>query len=304
MTTKASILDYTAIGIIYNPVSTGKAPEKAIELFEQLKEALPTIAVELHKTEKPGHGEEIAYDLASASKRPLIISVSGDGGYNDVINGALVAADRHNTQPTCAVRGAGNANDHRRTLKELPLFESIITKNEKRIDLLQISIKPAAGAKKIRYAHSYAGLGLTPAVAVELNRHSLNRWRELVLVGQTFWRYQPFTVELADGSKPVYDNLVFANINQMAKVATLSQDGAPDDGTFELIVTPHKSKLKLLAVAARAAIFRLSPQAQLKKFEFKVLSGTPMQVDGEVLELSCNDVIEVTIAPKKLRTLV
>jgi hypothetical protein len=38
--------------------------------------------------------------------------VSGDGGYNEVVDGVMQAGD---TGTVCAVMAAGNANDHRRT---------------------------------------------------------------------------------------------------------------------------------------------------------------------------------------------
>jgi diacylglycerol kinase (ATP) len=297
-------LDYTSIGIIYNPNSTGDAVALADELHQQLDEALPGMPVKLWQTKYAGHGEKLAYKLASETKRALIISVSGDGGYHDVINGAVRAGDEHGTEPICAVRGAGNANDHRRTLKELPLFEAIISKNDLRLDLLRVEIKNKAGKSQVRYAHSYAGLGLTPEVAVELNQHDLTRLKELLLVAKTFKNLEPFTIELTPGIRAQYDNIIFANINQMAKVVSLSPDGAPDDGQFELIATAHASKVKQVAVAAKAAVVGLRPTAKLATFEFGVVRAMPMQLDGEVLQLRRGNRVTVSIAAGKLRTVV
>lgn len=296
-------LDYTAVGIIYNPISTGDAPNMAAELYEQLKPALLDVSVKLYETKHENHGEEIAYKLAAATQQPLIISVSGDGGYNDVINGVIRAMNEHGTQPICAVRGAGNANDHRRTIKELPLFDAIMTKNVKLLDVLRIEVTPLSGKPTIFYAHSYVGLGLTPEVADELNKQKLNPWLEMKLVIESFAKFEPFTIEV-DGEHKEYDNLIFGNINQMAKVATLSPEGRPDDGLFEVIVTPHTNKLQLLATAAKAALTHLEPDKRAKKFEFKTVSPLKMQLDGEVQELLADSKVTVTIEPGKLRTLV
>lgn len=297
-------LDYDRIAIIYNPNSTGAAEDLAKELNEQLQAALYTINVDLLQTSHAGHGEEIAYDLAKLYKKPVIISVSGDGGYHDVVNGAVKAADKYKTSPICAVRGAGNANDHRRTLKEMPLFESIISKNLTTIDLLKVEIKPPNEPSYTRYAHSYAGLGLTPEVAVELNKYELSRVKELLIVAKAFHSHKPFTIKLSSGTKLEYDNIIFANINQMAKVVTLSPDGHPADGEFEFIATYHTGKVKQLVAAAKAAIASMKPVAKLKTFEFEVVKKMPMQLDGEIVELKRGTQVIVAISTGKLQTLV
>ena len=47
---------------------------------------------------------------------------------------------------------------------------------------------------------------------------------------RTFARFRPFAIRLEDGGRRSIDSLVFANIAEMAKYATLSEDGRPDDG--------------------------------------------------------------------------
>jgi hypothetical protein len=39
---------------------------------------------------------------------------------------------------------------------------------------------------------------------------------------RTFARFRPFTIELEDGTQRSFDSLLFANIAEMAKYATLS----------------------------------------------------------------------------------
>jgi diacylglycerol kinase (ATP) len=296
-------LPYTSIGIIYNPNSTGDAVALADELHQQIDTALPEIVVKLWATRRAGHAEELAYRLATDTKRALIISVSGDGGYHEVVNGAVKASEDHGTEPICTVRGAGNANDHRRTLKQMPLFEAIISMNEQKLDLLKVVVTDKDGSSMVRYAHSYAGLGLTPEVAVELNKHELNRWRELILVARTIHKFKPFAIRLASGTRAEYDNIIFANINQMAKVVTLSSDGTPDDGQFEFIAMSHGGMVQQLVTAAKAAVTGLEPVAKLKYYEFSVIKSMPMQLDGEVIRLKRGSHVEVSIAARKLRTL-
>lgn len=292
---------YSHIGIIYNPISTGEAPLKAKKLFKKLQTKLPDVETTLYRTKHAGHAEELAYELASHTKNPLIISVSGDGGYHEVINGALRARADYGTDPICTVHDAGNANDHHRTLKENPLTMAIVVGNVQQIDLVKVVMR-SSNNSTVRFAHSYVGLGLTPAIAVELNRHQLNRWRELMLVFKTFWSYKPFFIEI-EGKQKKFDSLVCANINQMAKVLKLSQDGRPDDGKFELIELPHSGKLRLLAMIAKSVLFGLGVQPHRKSFKFTVIKDLPMQLDGELQELKGGTVVTISSEPNALRTL-
>ena len=56
---------------------------------------------------------------------------------------------------------------------------------------------------------------------------------------RTFARFRPFTIELKDGRRQSFDSLLFANISEMAKCASLSEDGRPNDGQFEVITLRH-----------------------------------------------------------------
>lgn len=263
--------------------------ELAAELSDQWK-------VEVLPTKKAGHAEELAYRAAKKYQNPLIISVSGDGGYNEVINGAW-RAQEEGAKPVCAVAPAGNANDHRRTLRRQDLVKSIREQKVTQIDLLQMKV-----GQNVRVAHSYIGLGLTPVVAVELNRHTLNRFKEMWLVLTTFWKYQPFEI-LLDGKRKQLGSLVFANIGQMAKVITLSDQADSSDGQFEIIEFPHWSKLALVIAILKSLVGQLPPVARARKISFAIIKPQPIQLDGEVTELSAGDQVEVKSLPRALATI-
>jgi diacylglycerol kinase (ATP) len=87
-----------------------------------LPELLVELVVELVATQHAGHAPELALDAAT-SGRPLTISVSGDGGYNEVVDGAMRSG---NANSVCGVLAAGNAKDHRRTIRERPQADAIV----------------------------------------------------------------------------------------------------------------------------------------------------------------------------------
>ena len=68
---------------------------------------------------------------------------------------------------------------------------------------------------------------------------------------------------------------MFANISQMAKVATVSEDdGRPDDGKFEVITVKHTAKWRLLGTALKAAMRGLGPQVARNSTRSRAPTGT------------------------------
>ncbi|MGY2067772.1 diacylglycerol/lipid kinase family protein [Blastococcus sp. SYSU DS0619] len=289
---------FDRIVIVFNPQSTGNAPESAEELRSELADRLAAVPLELSPTQHAGHARDLARE-AAGSGSPLIVSVSGDGGYNEVVNGVM---DAGNDRAVCAVRAAGNANDHRRTTRERPLADAVVAGDVRRIDLLRLTVGNGPDAW-VRYAHSYIGVGLTPVVAVDLEKGGKGSWREIVSVVRGFSRFRPFPIRLEDGRRRRIDSLVFANIAQMAKYAKLSDDGTPDDGRFEVITERRTGKLRVLSMAIRAATRGLGRQPSATHYAFTTLAPMPLQLDGELVELDADTLVTVDIAPGALATI-
>jgi diacylglycerol kinase (ATP) len=292
------VSSFDRIVIIFNPRSTGNAPRSAEELRDELAKRLPTVPLDLSPTHHAGHARDLARKAAGTGS-PLIVSVSGDGGYNEVVNGVM---DAGNDRAVSAVRAAGNANDHRRTTRERPLADAIVAGDVRRIDLLRLTVGSGPGAQ-VRYAHSYIGVGLTPVVAVDLEKGGKGSWKEIVSVVRAFSRFRPFPIRLENGRRRSIDSLVFANISEMAKYALLSDDGRPDDGRFEVITQRRTGKLRVLATALRAATQGLGRQPTATHYAFTTLAPMPLQLDGELMELDADTPVAVDIAPRALATI-
>lgn len=288
---------FDRVVLIFNPNSTGNASGLAAELRDELARRQPGLPVLLKQTEHGGHARELALEAAGTGS-PLLVSVSGDGGYNEVVDGAMQSG---NDAVVCAVLPAGNANDHRRATREQPLADAIATGSVTRIDLLRLTVE--GSSPTTRYAHSYIGLGLTPVVAVDLEKGGKGSLKEALTAMRAFAHYRPFEIQLEDGSRQRFDSIVFANISRMAKVATLSEDGGvPDDGQFEVITVEHTAKWRLLGTALRAAARGLGPQPSVREYRFTSLEKMPIQVDGEVLELEACVKARIDIARQVMRT--
>ncbi len=287
--------DFSQAIIIFNPNSTGDSQAIAEKFCQDLRKLRPKADVKLQETMHAGHGEELGYELTKKHTNLLLVSVSGDGGYNEMVNGVMQAVNEGATPPICAVLPGGNANDHHTFIAKRPLIEAIAADGLIELDLLQVE------AKEIRYAHSYVGLGLTPLVAVELNKHKLSALKEAWLAIKTFWKFRPFTV-IENGKQATFDSLILANIGVMAKYLTLDEDSSPRDGQFEALRWPHKRKIRLIAHLLKSAVGKPEPPQSLKRFEFTTVAPIPMQLDGEIIKLSADQRVVVTCAPNRLRT--
>lgn len=280
---------------IYNPNSTNNAAEKAEQFKTAAKKA--GFTVHLEKTAHAGHAEEIAFAVAKQYTRPLIISVSGDGGYNEVVNGVMRAKSLTTGEPVVAIIAAGNANDHKRLTRGDTTLVSLMKKNRpKPLDLIHVKSQGVD-----RYAHSYVGLGITPEIGVELNKHNLSFFKELQIVLTTFRDFTPFTIE-RDGKKKRLGSLVYANIHGMAKVVKLSGSPTLTDGKFDVISLSYSNKLRFLLGMLLMTI-RPHPSTSMSHDTFIPATKLPIQFDGEIEHLTASRKVEVTSISRAVESL-
>ena len=98
---------FDRVVLIFNPNSTGDAKDKAAELRGRALRPGAAAAVELAATQHAGHARDLARDAARRG-RPLLVSVSGDGGYNEVVDGVMASGSRAG-----GVRGPGGRQRQR-----------------------------------------------------------------------------------------------------------------------------------------------------------------------------------------------
>ena len=277
---------YSDIYVIYNPLSTsGHAEQKSTRLAERLRKR--GLHVTLQATQYSGHAETLAYNACLKFKNPLIISASGDGGYNEVVNGVMRATfDRPECDPTCAVLPSGNANDHRRSVRKRPLTWAITHSEPEKMDLLQLSVHNDHHTQ-IRYAHSYIGLGLTSHVAAQLNKEALTPIKEILIVGRAVFSYHPVAITQQGGHTKRYDSLVFANIPHMAKMLRTGKKTDINNGSFRVAAIPHRSQFWLFRVFLNVMLFVFGMQKlpQKEVYHFSVPQTESIHLDGEIMQL-------------------
>ena len=292
---------FDRIVLIYNPVNRRIPLTLAESLQSDLRRRLPAVPVTLEATQHAGHARQLARGLVGKG-RPLIVAVSGDGVYNEVVNGVTDVAG---SGALTAVAAGGNANDHRRSTRRMPLVDAIVAAHAdghaRHLDLLRFTVG-AGEAGWSQYAHSYVGFGLTPLMAVGLKRDRKGTIAELVSVLRTFTGLAPVEIVRADGRHELYDSLVFASVARMAKYGRISNSGRPDDGQFEVVSCRHGHRWRIAAMALRATTVGLGRQPRVDRVEFATVDAVPVQIDGEILHLEPASEIVVDCVPQALAT--
>ncbi|ABM07926.1 diacylglycerol/lipid kinase family protein [Paenarthrobacter aurescens] len=285
---------FDRVVLIFNPARPGMATR--IDALEQeLLAALPEMKVETQPTAFAGHARDLARS-AAANGSPLIISVSGDGGYNEVVNGVM---DISSTRAVCTVLPAGNANDHFRSMPVRQLTEAIRNGSVRPMDLLRITLS-GEKADQVHYAHSYIGFGLTPLMAIGIEKGGKGKILELLSVTRTLSSLEPFELERADGATAQFDSLVLANISHMAKYGTVSDKNNPNDGQFEIVTLPHSGRWRMALMTLRAVTLGLGPQPSVNSYSFTTRNAIPCQIDGEVVHVPANTHVLVESAKHAL----
>lgn len=292
---------YDVIAIIYNPKSTGPGQRLAQRLKRQLASRAPRETVQIIPTKRQGHAEELAAELTRRHKHPLIISASGDGGYNEVVNG-ITSANGFTKRPVAGLLPAGNANDHYREQHGDNLAQAIARHDEKPIDLLSLTAR-SGGRILQRYAHSYIGVGLTPEAGHKLNESRFKLFSEVWIVAKVLLFLQSVRL-VVNGEVRHYDSLVFSNVSRMSKILKLSETAHPDDGRFEVTAFRRRNKPQLIASLLKATTRGLKNDKHVKRYTFKTTARTLVQLDGEILRVDANTRVTVRIAPKALRCIV
>ncbi len=294
-------MNYTRIAVIYNPNSTGPSKEMAEGFVAALHKRKPRANIELIATTHAGHAEELAYSIATTSERPLIISSSGDGGYHEVVNGALKAQSEGH-YPTTGLLPAGNANDHYHNLHQDELIEQIIKKRTRSIDVLKLT-GVVEGKSIERYAHSYIGFGLTPVVGHELNKYKLNPLNQIWIVIRSILTLKPVHLRI-NGTVRSYNSVIFSNVERMAKVLKVSQRPRVADGKFEVTLLRRRNLPRLFLLLFKATLGGMKEDKQVKRFSLETVADTLAQADGEVIQFDADTTITIMIQPDRLRCLV
>ncbi len=292
--------EFSSITILYNPKSTGAGKKNALRLEKRLKKTRYAGVVNVVPTEHAGHAEEIAQNISRNESHPFIVSSSGDGGYNEVINGVMNAQDANHT-PVTGLLPSGNANDHYKQLHKPFLIRQILSGSYQNIDVLKLSGK-VDGKTWHRFAHSYIGFGLSSEVGKKLNAADLNAKNEIVIFMKTLLGSKPFSISV-NGEVVDSHNIILSNVGKMSKVLSLSKTAKVNDGEFE-VFTSGSNKADMVSDLVKSATLGVPHEERTNRYSFKTIKRLGVQLDGEVYTLDEHTNVVVTIEHKALRCII
>jgi diacylglycerol kinase family enzyme len=294
------MIRYSSITIIYNDVSTGASEANARNFAKKLERTAYKGSIRLLQTKHADHARQIASEITAKERHPLLISSSGDGGYNELINGALEAADESHI-PVTGLLPSGNANDHYKQMHKPHVIKRILSGEVQIIDVLKIESR-MNGQPWQRYAHSYIGFGLSSEVGKALNQVDLNSTNELLIFLKTFVKNKPFTI-ISDDHALEYQSIILSNVGKMSKVLSLSKTARVDDGKFE-IFTSDANVVKLMGTLVKSVAGVMAHEDRTSSYTCITTHPLNIQLDGEVYTVDRDSEIRISSCPKALQCVI
>ncbi len=288
--------------VIHNP-NSGKR-KNVIEILKKSKEIFLKYGYDCQivNTKYKGHAEEILSNIKSVD---LIISVGGDGTFNEIVTGNL---HRSNRIPISHIP-VGTANDLRDLFglgsDILKNIELILSGENKEIDLCLINNQPFVYV---------AGFGKFMNISYDTPRKQKSKFGYLAYLGAGFIDFfrpiERYDIDYEIDGK-VYNGKytlgIISNANRIAGVKNFYKDVKLDDDYFEVLLCKTHKKDKFLKSLVDIG---LNDVTKAKGFDFFRTNNikihfnnklkNPWTIDGEKFSNNC-DYYEVKIKKMQFR---
>ncbi|MEW6555640.1 MAG: diacylglycerol kinase family protein [Actinomycetota bacterium] len=292
--------------VIVNPVSRGgKAQEEGIWLLNRLKKA--GVDYEFLFTERAGHAEEMV--VKWAEDFDVVVSVSGDGTTNEIINGIMKVPW---AELKLAMFPAGTADDfacnmgYNRKDKEQAL-RTILGDSCRTIDLIRYDD---------RYAAVTWGLGVDSEIAdgaYKWKRFRIPAYFYSGLRKCFFEERKKYHVRFDYEGQTFEGNVlisILCNAPVFGRYIRINPNARMNDGLLDLTVgreMPNLYGLVLFGFACmggRHGFSSLVSYHQVREMRVECKSDTYAQIDGEVFKFEAGKIINLSMVPQALKVLV
>jgi len=292
--------------VIVNPVSRGgKAQDRGIWLLNRLKRM--GVDYEALFTERGGHAEEMV--VKWAEDFDVVISVSGDGTTNEIINGIMKVPSAN---LKLAMFPAGTADDFACNMGYDPkdkeeALDAILGDTYRTIDLIRYDDK---------YAAVSFGLGVDSEIA-----GGAYKWKRLRIpayfysgLRKCFFNRRKRYLVHFDYEGQSFDGWVLisilCNAPLFGRYIKIHPDAKMNDGILGLTIgreTPNLYALVLFGFAClggRHGFSRKVSYHQVRDMRVECKTDTYVQIDGEVYRFNAGRVVNLSVVPQAVKVLV
>ncbi len=283
--------------IIVNPISGRGLGEKSIPRIEAFLQA-KGMDYTLVRTERPWHAAELAR-RAAREKYDVLVCASGDGTFNEALNGLMQARAEGFNHTALGVLSIGTGNDFAGgvgipTTLEASL-ETLAANQRRQVDIGKVT---GGDFPEGRYFGNGIGLGFDAAVGFAALQVRFVRGLPAYLIGaiQTvFFYYQPprLKIELDDETIEQYSLMVSVmNGKRMGGGFKMAPNGDPHDGWFDLCIAETAGKLRIFQLIPYFIRGNQEGQPEIKMRRARKVTitalegGFPAHADGETLCLN------------------
>jgi diacylglycerol kinase (ATP) len=280
--------------IIVNPISGRGLGEKSIPHIEAFCKQ-HGLDYHLVRTERPWHAAELA-GQAAREGWDVVVCASGDGTFNEALNGLMQARAAGFNHTALAVISIGTGNDFAAgvgipTTLEASL-ETLAQGQRRKVDIGKVS---GGDFPDGRYFGNGIGIGFDAAVGFAALQLRFLRGLPAYLIGalQTvFFYYTPprLKIEMDDETIEQYSLMVSVmNGQRMGGGFRMAPNGDPHDGLFDLCIAERAGKLRIFGLIAMFIQGTQENQPEIKmrrskKVTITALEGDfPAHADGETL---------------------
>lgn len=296
--------------VIVNPVAGRGLGEKSIPAIEtRLRKA--GVEYKLVRTERPWHAAELA-EQAARERYDVVVSASGDGTFNETLNGLMRARKAGFNHAALGVIAIGTGNDFAGGVGIPADFEqsinALLADKRKKIDVGLVS---GGDYPQGRYFGNGIGIGFDAAVGFAALQLRFLRGLPAYLVGaiQTvFFYYKPprLRIEMDGQAIEQYSLMVsIMNGKRMGGGFRMAPNGQPDDGNLDLCIAEKAGKLRIFQLIPMFIQGKQEGQPEIKmrrarQVEVTALEGNfPAHADGETLCISGSK-LTVNLYPAEL----
>lgn len=300
----------TRYKIIVNPTSGRGFALKMIPVMEQKLKALG-LDFDLVQTEKPWHAADLA-EKAAMDGFDVVVSASGDGTANEVLNGLMRARNKGATRTAMGIITVGTGNDLAYGMNIPGDFDacfSVLKEDIRR--KMDIGLVKGGDYPDGRYFGNGVGMGFDAAVGFEAVKIRWTRGLLAYLIAalRTVFLYfkAPLVAISYDENTLEQESLMTSIMNgqRMGGGFYMAPKGDPGDGWLDLCIAASASKLRIFQLITYFMKGTQASQPEVKtakarKITIVALKGTmPAHCDGETLCYSGTK-LEIDLLPQQI----